>query len=138
MVLKDTLGTFQYASPVTFDFNRDGQEDALVAVNLPLSAGIANKYGNQMKIFDIKDESILTFDKEKLGSNLGSTPLLTDIDGDGKLDIIYCYMSDPVDFYSFKELRVERIELDINITSPIQWGGYMGTGLSGIYQTSAN
>ncbi len=132
LIMEDTLGTFQYASPVIFDFTRDGLEDALVAVNLPLS-DVTKEYGNQMKIFNLKDSLRLTFDQEKLGSNLGATPLLTDLDHDGKLDIIYCYMGDPASFYSFKELRIERIELDIPLTTPIRWGSYVGADLSGVY-----
>lgn len=142
IVMKDMLGTFQYASPVIFDFTRDGREDVLVAINLRTTSGFAANttmtYHNQMKVYDLKDNVVFPFDKEKIGSNLGSTPLLTDLDEDGRLDLIYCYMRDSANFYSFKELRIERVETNIKITSPIQWGGYMGTDYSGVYRSSTH
>ncbi|MFP4341012.1 MAG: hypothetical protein ACLFQO_11260, partial [Cyclobacteriaceae bacterium] len=79
-----------------------------------------------------KNGEVYTFQDENYGSNLGSTPLLTDLDKDGKLDIISCYMDDPDQFYSFKELRIERKELNINIKKPIRWGAYMGSDYSAI------
>ncbi|WPP53469.1 outer membrane protein assembly factor BamB family protein [Catalinimonas niigatensis] len=137
IVFKDTVGTFQYASPLVFDFTRDGFEDVLVSANIPIKDSQGNilyPYGNQMKVFDVKEGEVLTFDEEKLGSNLGSTPLLTDLDGDGKLDIISCYMADAENFYSFKELKIERRELDLPLIAPIPWGAYMGSDFSAVWQ----
>ncbi len=77
IVFKDTVGAFQYASPLVFDFTRDGFEDVLVTVNIPIkdSKGeIIHTYGNHKKIFDIREQDVFTFEEEKLGSNLGSIP----------------------------------------------------------------
>jgi len=137
LISKDTLGTFQYASPMVFDFTEDGHDDILVTANLSMigaEGGVTRRYGNQMKVFDVKEKFILAFEESKFGSNLGSTPLLTDLDADGKLDIISCYMSDAENFYSFKELRLERRELDIRIDQPIRWGAYMGSDYSAVFE----
>ncbi len=135
LISKDTLGTFQYASPMVFDFTEDGYDDILVTANLPMigaEGGVTRRYGNQMKVFDVREAFILAFEESKFGSNLGSTPLITDLDNDGKVDIISCYMSDAENFYSFKELRVERRELDIGIGESVHWGAYMGSDYSGV------
>ncbi|MFP4091571.1 MAG: hypothetical protein ACLFT3_14790 [Cyclobacteriaceae bacterium] len=135
IVSVDTIGTFQYASPLVFDFTRDGFDDVLVTANITILSSTeepSRKSGNQMKVFDTKNGEVYTFQDENYGSNLGSTPLLTDLDKDGKLDIISCYMDDPDQFYSFKELRIERKELNINIKKPIRWGAYMGSDYSAI------
>lgn len=137
LISKDTLGTFQYASPMVFDFTADGHDDILVTANLPMigaEGGVSRRYGNQMKVFDVKEKFILAFEESKFGSNLGSTPLITDLDADGKVDIISCYMSDAENFYSFKELRLERQELDISIDQPIRWGAYMGSDFSAVFE----
>ena len=137
LISKDTLGTFQYASPMVFDFTEDGHDDILVTANLSMigaEGGVSRRYGNQMKVFDVREKFILAFEESKFGSNLGSTPLITDLDNDGKVDIISCYMSDAENFYSFKELRLERRELDISIEQPIRWGAYMGSNYSAIFE----
>ena len=65
--------------------------------------------------------------------NLGSTPLLTDLDGDGYLDVVYCYMEEPNDFFSFRSLTIERTELRIEVDPPLRWGQYMGPNHDGVY-----
>jgi len=137
LISKDTLGTFQYASPMVFDLTEDGHDDILVTANLSMigaEGGVTRRYGNQMKVFDVKEKFILAFEASKYGSNLGSTPLVTDLDGDGKVDIVSCYMSDAENFYSFKELRLERQELDISVEQPVRWGAYMGSDYSAVFE----
>ena len=138
VISADTAGTFQYASPVTFDFSQDGKDDALVITNSKENqkTGMATLeiYVNEMLVFDPHNGTQFRFHEKKAGSNLGSTPLLTDLDDDGYLDIIYSYMNDPINYYSFKSIRVERIELDIQLNGPIKWGEYMGPGYNGIYE----
>jgi hypothetical protein len=138
IISADTAGTFQYASPVTFDFTHDGKDDALVITNDQENeeTGMTTLeiYVNEMLIFDPHNDNQVRLHEKKAGSNLGSTPLLTDLDGDGYLDIIYTYMNDPINYYSFKSIRVERIELDIKLDGPIKWGEYMGPGYDGIYK----
>jgi hypothetical protein len=43
-------------------------------------------------------------------------------------------MNDPINYYSFKSIRVERIEMDIQLNRPVKWGEYMGPGYDGIYE----
>jgi outer membrane protein assembly factor BamB len=138
VISADTAGTFQYASPVSFDFNKDGIDEALVVTNTKEeeTTGMSSFeiYVNEMLVFDPANENQYTIHEKKAGSNLGSTPLFTDLDNDGYLDVIYSYMNDPMNYYSFKSLRVERIEMDIKIDGPVRWGGYMGTHYDGIYE----
>ena len=63
----------------------------------------------------------------EIGTNLGSTPLLTDLDGDGHLDLITAAMGDPLNFYSFTLLKIRRQELNVAATT-VSFGGYMGAG----------
>lgn len=140
VISADTAGTFQYASPITFDFSGDGKDDVLVITNSleKQTTGMASLdvFVNEMLVFDPHNETQFRFHEKKAGSNLGSTPLLTDLDNDGYLDIIYSYMNDPVNYYSFKSIRIERIELDIQLVKPIKWGEYMGPNYDGVYEDS--
>ncbi|NBC64630.1 MAG: hypothetical protein GVY07_03050 [Bacteroidetes bacterium] len=138
IISADTAGTFQYASPVTFDFSQDGNDDALVITNAKedetTGMSTIEIYVNEMLIFDPHNQNKFHIHEKKAGSNLGSTPLLTDLDNDGYLDIIYSYMNDPMNYYSFKSLRIERIEMEIQLDEPIKWGQYMGPGYDGVYK----
>ncbi len=138
VISKDTAGTFQYASPLTFDFNEDGRDEVLVVINKKeeQETGLSSLeiYVNEMMVYDPHNRDIYRLHEKKPGSNLGSTPLLTDLDGDGYLDIIYSYMDDAFNFYSFKSFTIERIETSIKVDLPVKWGEYMGPEHDGVYQ----
>lgn len=134
IVFEDTAGTFQYASPLTFDFTEDGRDDALVVANIPKSGGPpVGKHVNEMRVFDPHTQKEYRFREQKPGSNLGSTPLLTDLDEDGYLDVIYCYMDAPGVYFSFESLTIERIETRIKLDGPVEWGQYMGAHYNSVY-----
>jgi len=138
LVYQDSSGTFQYASPVVFDFNEDGSEDILFAINkyeAPSNViGNVKFYQNELTIFDIENRKKFYLTPTSLGTNLGSTPLITDLDFDGKVDVVYCFMSDPKDFYSFKNMVVQRREFNIETDfNNIKWGSYMGSDFSSTY-----
>ena len=138
IISADTAGTFQYASPLTFDFSKDGKDDALVIINNreeeEAGATTLEIYVNEMLVYDPHNNEKFWFHQKKIGSNLGSTPLLTDLDDDGYLDVIYTYMNDPFNFYSFKSIKIERLELDIKLNKPVKWGEYMGANYDGVYE----
>lgn len=138
VIFEDTAGTFQYASPLTSDFNGDGRDEALVVINNKedKEVGLATLqiYVNEMVIYDPHNRNSYRLHEKKNGSNLGSTPLLTDLDRDGYLDIIYCYMDDAFNYYSFKLLKIERIEMDIRFDIAVKWGEYMGPGHDGVHE----
>ena len=131
IVFKDTLGTFQYASPVVADFTKDGRDDVLLAINSKSTydvLGTPTRFlENGLYVFPSgRGEPRLAYPVVR-GSNLGSTPLLTDLDGDGNIDIVTAYMDDPQNFYSFRNLKIGRREIN-RPAGGISWGGYMGDG----------
>jgi outer membrane protein assembly factor BamB len=128
ILYRDTIGTFQYASPVVMDVTQDGFDDILFALNIPAEqkvlVGSFTYLENRIVVFDIKNRTQFTFDNPKLGTNLGSTPLLTDLDDDAKVDVIYGYSTDATSSYSFKGMAIERIEIDAH-PKLIRWMSYM-------------
>lgn len=137
LVFQDTLGTFQYASPVVADFTNDGQADVLLAINGKVKSNLKGSHmqflGNDLMVYPKGQGRPFLLAQTKLGSNLGTTPLLTDLEGDGYLDVIHAYMGDPVQFYSFKNLVIERTELN-RPASSAKWGNYMGLDGKSIYE----
>ncbi|MEM7574327.1 MAG: PQQ-binding-like beta-propeller repeat protein [Bacteroidota bacterium] len=135
IVSVDTLGSFQYASPVVADFNKDGKSDALICVNeimLDINLIDTQEYRlNNFYVFPEGRDPVYTLIDAQVGTNLGSTPLLSDLDHDGNLDLITAAMGDPLEFYSFRGLRITRRELNVK-TSSITYGGYMTKSVLGI------
>ena len=136
---RDTLGTFQYTSPVVSDVTGDGRPDVLFPVNQAVvqvkspSSGLPDtSYVNQLMVYDVdKQERHLFEDFSFPGTNLASTPLLTDLDGDKHLDLVYCYMADPYDFFAATGIAIHRFETSVKTNDFIPWGGYMGTRHTG-------
>ncbi|MFT6205637.1 MAG: hypothetical protein ACI9V1_002004 [Spirosomataceae bacterium] len=135
IVSRDTFGLFQYASPVIHDLTGDDKEDVLLVVNnkreFEISQDKVNWYVNELKIMDIRNGTSKDLAKFSIGANLGTTPLLTDLDQDGWLDVITCYMADPYHFYSFQKGQIVRTELKIKFDSQKSWTGFMGKGQNG-------
>lgn len=138
IVYKDSLGTFQYASPIAYDLDNNNLDDIIIATNHPITTTLPNTsypttfLGNDISIHDFINNQSTLIRPTKIGSNLGSTPLLTDIDNDGYLDIISCYMTDPKNFYSFSKMVIERIELKHKKKAPFNWNSYMGTATDAV------
>lgn len=130
-------GSFQYASPIVYDITEDGKDDVLYVVNLSSKNAFDNvegglyRYTNALYLYDVQKQKASRIGQEKPGANLGSTPLLTDIEGNGYIDIITCRMTDQYNIFSFQDLVIERKEMKIKVNSDNLWGEYMGkTGKS--------
>ncbi len=137
IVSLDTLGSFQYASPLVVDLDEDGANDVMICVNEIMEVGnqvhkTKLRSNNLYAFLGGKGPGIRLFEME-VGTNLGSTPLLCDMDGDDKLDIVTVSMGDPLTFYSFKLLNVTRREMNI-AASGISFGGYMGAERTGYFE----
>jgi hypothetical protein len=135
IVSRDTFGLFQYASPLTYDLTGDDKEDILLVVNskreFQISQDKVNWYINELKIMDIHNGTLSNLGNFSIGTNLGTTPLLTDLDQDGWLDVITCYMADPYNFYSFQKGQIIRSEFKIKYDPQTSWGGFMGKEQNG-------
>lgn len=131
-LFRDTLGMLQPSSPVLLDFNEDTHLDIVSQVNRLVRTPLTKNFQTQLIIYDGKTGSKTTVDSLVYGQNLGSTPLVTDLDEDGKVDVIYTYMTESNKFLSYRHLVIKRLEFDIEFKAN-PWGGYMGTDYGGVY-----
>ncbi|MDH3649525.1 MAG: PQQ-binding-like beta-propeller repeat protein [Saprospiraceae bacterium] len=135
IVFRDTLGTFQYASPLVCDITHDGKHDVLVAVNTTIMNTMNGREmrwaGNDIMVYPGGSGTPMRFQQTLLGSNLGATPLITDLDGDDHLDVLRTIVHNESQIYSEGSLTLERTELKVK-TKEIFWGGYMGTNGSSL------
>jgi hypothetical protein len=126
----DSLGTLHFASANAVDLNNDGRDEAIISVNY-----FSNGYfHHKLQTIDFQNNVIGQIHEDQAGVNIGSTPLITDLDNDGYLDIIYVVKKDSLNPMGWKGIYVHRYETNAIIpNSGIAWGSYIGTDFDGIY-----
>jgi len=131
----DSLGVLQTSSPVVADFNNDGYDDGLACINfIVMELQIFRTYYTMLVIYDFHKESTIQLTTETPGINLSSTPWIGDLDDDGKIDIVYCYLTDRRSETSMKGFKMVRLSLDSQVLKPVRWGAYMGSSYDGIFK----
>lgn len=132
-LFRDTLGMLQFSSPVLLDYNKDSYPDLVYPINMQMRNVLFPVYKTQLMVYDGRTGSKSPLDSLYEGKILGSTPLVTDLDSDGKVDVIYTYMTQYDEFITYRNLVIKRLELNIKMsTNP--WGGYMGTDYTSIFR----
>ena len=131
-LFRDTLGILQFSSPIVLDYNEDSYGDIIYHTNVKFHTGLYYLYKNQLVIYDGRTGKRTGLDSVKYGKNLGSTPLVTDLDNDNKADVVYAFMNQNDQLITYKHLIIKRLELDVS-PGDNPWGSYMGTNYSGVY-----
>jgi len=131
----DSLGILQTTSPVVADFNNDGYDDGLMDINfLIVEKEIFFYYHNMLVVHDFHNQNTYQLTDETPGINLSSTIWVGDLDNDGKLDIVYCYLTDTRKETAMSGFKMVRLSLDVEIKKPVKWGSYMGSNYDGIFK----
>lgn len=131
----DSLGILQTSSPVIADFNNDGFDDGLVSINyVVVEKEIFRRYHNMLAIYDFHKDSTYQLTKDTTGINLSSTPWIGDLDNDGKIDIVYCYLTNPRSETAMDGFKMVRLSLDIELKKSVKWGSYMGSNYNGVFK----
>ena len=132
----DSIGFYQTSSPIVADVNGDGHLDALLNVNFFLPDPSGNQIiHNTLLVYDFHRQGRYAIVPPVVGSNVSSTPWIGDLDGNGKMDIIYCQMITPDKTYTYDGIRINRVELSVKVEKPVIWGAYMGSQYNGIFQS---
>jgi len=136
----DSLGCFVVSSPVVYDIDHDGLDEAILNINdYGCEADIVDNLPNPPKItyqliaIDFQRKNHQVIDYMEGFRNIFSTPWAGDLDEDGYLDIVYCAYNHPHNIKRDLGMSVKRISTPIKIKQPVKWGGYMGTNGDGIY-----
>ena len=135
----DSLGILQIGSPLAFDINRDGQHEAVMAVNW-YEETMINNYAeslfgiqNDLLVFRFDNHSSFRLMGPFIGANPAATPWIGDLDDDNKLDVVYSYMHDPQSYRPFNGMKLLRKEFNLPAGGNISWGSYMGTDYTGVF-----
>lgn len=128
----DSIGFYQMSSPLIADFNNDGHNDVMMNLNFfaPNEKNEKIIY-NTLLVYDFHQRGKYTIGQRHIGSNVGATPWVGDLDDDGLLDVVYCHMTTPDKTYTYDGFSIHRLETQIKINGPAPWGAYMGTNYNG-------
>lgn len=131
IILTDSAGFFQMASPISVDLDQDGFDEVILSLNyeyFPATASgitIPPTIRNHLQVFDIEKKEHYPITEGIDGANMAITPWLGDLDDDGFIDIVYGAHKNSPNFTEFKNLTIKRTELEKDLPATF-WGKYMG------------
>ena len=142
IVYRDSIGCTGFSSPVAYDLNHDGYDEAIISINeFDCSGGFTENapdtIENKLLAIDFRKPSVYPIDQMKGFKNIFSTPWIGDLDQDGYLDIVHCqYYSPSTDLVSFVGMRIKRISTSVSMKEAPAWGAYMGSNGDGTFHLS--
>lgn len=132
---RDTLGVFQTATPVVADINNDGYDDIILSVNVGHEQFDGSyHYQHMLVLYDFYNKNQYPLTALERGANLASTPWIGDLDGNGKMDIVYSVLGDHRDIFAMNGFSMTRIRSTLPLKRDIRWGAYMGSNYDGVYR----
>jgi outer membrane protein assembly factor BamB len=134
----DSIGCTGFSSPVVFDADHDGVDDAIISINeFDCSAGFTEtaikQIENKLLLINFKKGTKQIIDQSQSFKNIFSTPWIGDLDGNGYLDIVHCQYYSHGGLLTFLGTTIKRIETPIRVKGPVRWGAYMGSRGDGTY-----
>jgi len=134
----DSIGCTGFSTPVVYDLDNDGRDEALLSVNdFDCSLGYASKSPtvimNRLIAIDFARKNVRTIDGARGFKNVFSTPWIGDLDNDGYLDIIYCQYFHHLDLLSFLGMNIKRIDTPVKMKKRVLWGSFLGSDYNGIF-----
>jgi len=137
----DSIGCTGFSSPVVYDLNNDGRDEAIISINeydckLGFTGTSPGTIENKLLAVDFAKNSTQVIDQTKGFKNIFSTPWIGDLDDDGYLDIVHCQYFHNSVLTAFLGMRVKRIDIPVRIKSRPAWGAYMGSRGDGVFQSN--
>lgn len=134
----DSIGCTGFSSPVVYDINRDGIDEAIISINeydcsLGFTGESPPEIENKLIAIHLNKNIIQTIDQQPRFKNIFSTPWIGDMDGDGYLDIVHCQYFHYRDLLNFMGMRIKRIATPIRMNDDPAWGAYMGSNGDGVF-----
>lgn len=129
-VFLDSLGSLHFASANACDLNNDGRDEAIVSLNYHENG----RFVHRLQSIDFVNQQVTNLAPERAGVNLACTPLITDLDGNNMLDLVYIVKRDSLNPMGWKGFDVHRIASNLPLPNAgIAWGSYMGNKADGLY-----
>jgi outer membrane protein assembly factor BamB len=143
VVYEESLGCTGFSSPVVYDLNGDGFDEAIISIN---EYDCSRRFDDQSPLditskliaVDIHNRRVNPIDLRPTFKNIFTTPWIGDLDQDGYLDIVHCqYYSPSVFLLAFLGMEIKRISTSIRVEEPVVWGAYLGSNGDGVFEANA-
>lgn len=139
LVYQNNLGCTGFSSPIAYDLNHDGQDEAIISINeFDCERGFSDmtkfQLTNRLVAIDFKTQKIHEIERSTRYKNIFTTPWIGDLDGDHYLDIIHCQYYSPVGLVLFLGMKMKCISTSIKLKEPVKWGAYLGSRYDGVYK----
>ncbi len=133
----DSLGLINFCTPIAFDSNGDGKDEALVSI----MNNNGSYFESELILIDFINNEQSSIIGPIAGGNVACTPQISDIDNNGLADIIFSVRADSVNpfgdglgQYYPNGINTMRILTNYTLSeNNIAWGSYMGTNFDGVY-----
>lgn len=134
---------FTFAAPLTVDMNGDGYTEVVMGCNKqsnPIEFREGQKFAHKLLFWDIHNHHKQYLPDSIQGVNWASTPLLGDLDKDGRTDLV-CFAeatnreNNPEDASYQRPLGINVMRRMLTDFSPEQvyWGGYLGSAGTSVF-----
>ncbi|MBX2817074.1 MAG: PQQ-binding-like beta-propeller repeat protein [Saprospiraceae bacterium] len=136
----DSVGCPRISSPVVYDLNGDDIDEVIFSLDSFDCQGFTSlppkNILSSLVSIDFQKRAITHIDRKGGIKNVFSTPLLSDLDGDGYLDIVHAnfHHSENLGLLIFDGMYISRMITHTKIVKPIRWGSYMGSNGDGIFR----
>jgi outer membrane protein assembly factor BamB len=137
----DSIGCFGYASAVSSDMNGDGIDEVIFSVNdfncdPPKVMGISDLENDRfsLRLLDARTHKITTITQPVIGKNVSSTPWIGDLDGNGRMDLIYNMQRNHYEVDEFRGMYLVKLSSNVDMQDQPTWGAYMGNDRTGVFQ----
>jgi len=131
---EDNRGCFGFSSPLSYDVDGDGYQEAIWAVNEYNCEGLYAADGFHYLLYKDLNHAREEIMSPKIpGKNVASTPWLGDLDGDGLLDILYCVQANTSVIHQYFGFMIVRSKTQIPVSHKGNWGQYLGLKGSSVY-----
>jgi hypothetical protein len=128
----DSLGCVGFSSPLAADLDGDGLDEVIFSSNAFPCARHEKPSAThtfwRLSLAKGRPEALL---EGGMGKNVASTPWLGDLDGNGKLDFVYCLQANALRLHEFYGIRVACQRLGGSALPPPATGAYMGNAYDG-------
>ncbi|MEM8969204.1 MAG: VCBS repeat-containing protein, partial [Bacteroidota bacterium] len=137
---QDSIGCFSLTSPVVYDINNDGWDEAILSIGeydcaTQLTEDVRSPatMNSQLVVLDFAHDRQQVLDKTEGFKNFYSTPWLGDLDQDNYLDVVYPQYYNANDLFRFLGMTVKRLDMGTPMKKPVLWGEYMGSDGRGVF-----
>lgn len=133
LIWLDTCKTYHFNSPNAIDTDGDGLDELLMMRNYDGDTTLTGIHFNtQFAIVNPRTGDIDFLEHPNSGLASYATPLLTHLDDDENLDVIYSYNSNTTNWYAPEGFVLAKATLAI-ADDDISWAGYFGTNEDGTF-----